>query len=65
MLDVAFEPPETRLRAALAGARVAHVLTVSASLRFLRGQISFMRQLGVDVDVFVATGPEVEAIAEA
>ena len=37
--------------------RVLHVFTVPLSLRFLRGQVQFMGQQGIDVHAACATGP--------
>ena len=57
-------PTDDDVRRALHGARLVHVLTVAESLRFLRGQIAYMRALGVDLSIVCAPGPEVGTIAE-
>lgn len=42
--------------------RVAHVLTVSMSIVFIRGQLGFMRRRGIDVHVITSPGPELTEI---
>jgi glycosyltransferase involved in cell wall biosynthesis len=64
MSDESRPNDEANLRRRLAGLRVVHVLTVAESLRFLRGQLSFMRGLGIDLHVICGDGPEVAVTRE-
>lgn len=44
--------------------RVCHVVTSSLSVRFLRGQLAFMRALGFEMYVISAPGPELRTISD-
>jgi glycosyltransferase involved in cell wall biosynthesis len=44
-------------------ATVVHVLTVPMSLIFLRGQVAYMRERGIDTAVICSPGPELDAFA--
>lgn len=64
MPDVATQAEDAVLRRALSGLRLVHVLTVAESLRFLEGQIRYMRALGIELSIICGDGPEVAVIAE-
>jgi lipopolysaccharide/colanic/teichoic acid biosynthesis glycosyltransferase/glycosyltransferase involved in cell wall biosynthesis len=43
--------------------RLLHVTTIPMSLVFLRGQVDYMRQRGIDVAVLSSPGPDLDAFA--
>lgn len=45
--------------------RILHVVTVPLTLRFLRGQVDFMRERGFDVEVASSPGPLLSEFCEA
>jgi lipopolysaccharide/colanic/teichoic acid biosynthesis glycosyltransferase/glycosyltransferase involved in cell wall biosynthesis len=45
--------------------RLLHVTTIPMSLVFLRGQVGFMQQRGIDVSVLSSPGPDLEEFARA